>query len=465
MSLSQKTLLVFFLAAYAAAALIGLSAHQDPAEMDTTAYLSAASGIAKTGGILAHLPNCISGVYREATQHPLYLLLLSAVAKPDLSCFVQAKLLTLAVGFIVVPVFFFFLKRSFGIAAAWTGSALLVTNATFIQLTTMVACEGMLVLFCVLFWGAASRGFEDPKQWLLAGLWASLAFLTKSLGIFLTAVFVLSSFWICRRKLTACVKNRFFWGFFIVFFAVASPLLIRNARVFGTPFYSNSSSVLWIDEWADYFRPDLEQHRPTMSDYLKTHPPAKIAGIISQGLFERDPIMVVDGLKPFVFWKRPIDLNSMQGFLQPTVSWQGGWALFICIAALVGLIRERRRPLTVLAVISLAVFLFFVGWYSKVFPKTPPTRLLIPAIILILAYAACALAALADACAQAILRGRRSGRWPQAAAAVFLIFFLSSVSAGFDWRKIDLKRSYSLNPAAVLQLGWLMQTAAPSQTV
>jgi len=90
---------------------------------------------------------------------------------------------------------------------------------------------------------------------------------------------------------------------------VALPLFIRNVVVYGTPLYSDSSAVLWLDRWQDYFAPDIHEHVPTLSSYWKSHGTAKMVHIFLEGLFVRDPQMLVDGLKPFAFWKKPLDLQ------------------------------------------------------------------------------------------------------------------------------------------------------------
>lgn len=94
------------LAVYAMTGWQAVLAHTDPTEMDTVAYLDAALQIRQTGGIRQHIPNLIKGVYTEATQHPLYLLLISPFAQNDIRAFIQAKLVSYAIGFLFLAVFF-----------------------------------------------------------------------------------------------------------------------------------------------------------------------------------------------------------------------------------------------------------------------------------------------------------------------------------------------------------------------
>jgi len=156
------TVLVIVLAfvAYALGGLIGLQAHSDPIEMDTTSYLETAYEIRQAGGVLQFIPNCLKGVYRQATQHPLYLLLLSVKAERHFDFFVQAKSITYGIGFLFLGVGLFSAWKLWGRGTAFVFICLLLMNATFLRLTTMVASESLLAVFFLLFWYFASRGFD-----------------------------------------------------------------------------------------------------------------------------------------------------------------------------------------------------------------------------------------------------------------------------------------------------------------
>ncbi|GFP24025.1 hypothetical protein HKBW3S09_01491, partial [Candidatus Hakubella thermalkaliphila] len=53
--------------------------------IDTTAYLRESLYFKENGGLPNALSLLLSGRYRQANQHPLYLLLLSLVASRDIS--------------------------------------------------------------------------------------------------------------------------------------------------------------------------------------------------------------------------------------------------------------------------------------------------------------------------------------------------------------------------------------------
>lgn len=433
--------LILLTACYIAAGSLGIQAHKDPGEMDTPAYLSAAWQIHETGGVLGHIQNCLNGVYREATQHPVYLLLLSPFASHDIHFFVRAKIVSFFIGLLFLAVLFWVVRSLFGSSCAFLTACLLLMSAMFINLSTLVACESLLVLFFILFWFFAARGFEKGKYWLWAGFFSGAAFLTKSLAILILPVFLFLAIFLSRPR-RRLFSNKYFWGFFAVFFLVSSPLLIRNAKVFGAPFYSDSSAVLWLDRWHDYYRADIKQNPPTLFSYLETHSPGNILSTFFTGFFVRNPKMISDGLKPFPFWERPLDLEKLQGFYVRTAGWQWLWSGLIVFLALWGWWKKRKHPAAVIAAASLGFFLVFVAWYSKVFPGYPPTRLLYPIVILIVIFASSAVSDLGKV------------KWAQAVAGIFAIIYLVSLAANFDWRTLDLRRSYAFTNPFVAQLFW-----------
>ncbi len=444
----------FLLAGYVLAGLLGMQAHRDPIEMDTTFYLSAAYQIKETGGVFQHIQNCIRGIYREATQHPAYLLILSCFAEKNVHFFINAKIATFILGFLLLLVYFYIVRNLFCAGTALIAVCFLVASATFLNLSTMVACETLLVIFFLLFWFFAAKGFDKGRYWLGAGFFASAAFLTKSLGILTLPIFLIAVFVIFTRKKSTVFLNKYCWGFLAIFFIFASPLLIRNLKVFGTPFYSDSSSVLWMDRWNDYYKPEFKKHPPTFSGFVKTHGLTGITSIFATGLFVRNPKMISDGLKPFAFWEKPINLQQLQGFYERSVGWQEIWAVLLCLLFFLGLWRERRSHAAVLALSGTLLFLLFVGWYSKVFPGNPPTRLLYPVLFFVYIFASKTLLDLGNALFSKIkISGGRY--WVLAFTGCFAIFFFISLLIHSDWQKIDIKKSYMFTNPFVAELRWV----------
>ncbi len=426
--------------------------------MDTTSYLSAALQIRETGGVLMHLPNLLRGVYTEATQHPLYLLLISPFAARDIQFFVTAKLVSYAIGFAFLAVYFAAVKRMFGTAAAGGAAWLWVMSAGFLTLVTTVACEGLLGVFCIAFWWALATGRDDRRRWIAAGLFAGLAFLAKSIGILLLPVFAVSVLWWNRRNIRELFRSRAFWGFWVVFVLTVLPLLIRNQVVYGSPLYSDSSGVLWIDRWEEFSYERAAEGRFTLANYLSTHSPAQMLQTFWEGLVRRNPAMIADGLKPLPFW-RPMEPDFLSGFYHRTAAWQEVWAAALVFLAGAGWWANRRHAAAVPTLALWAIFAVFVAWYSKIFPNSPPTRLLYPVLILVPVYAVAGVRVLWSRLPQ--LTGR--GNLAAAVASGILIAGLGLHSG--DWIRKDVRKSFEFPSAFKLQLAWSQTVTKPGEKV
>lgn|GEM_PF-4815007 len=447
---------------YVQAGWVGIRAHTDPVEMDTVSYLKAALDIRQTGGIVGHIPNCFSGRYLQATQHPLYLLMLSPFAERNVRFFVRAKWATFFMGGILLAVFSWIMVRWFGRIRGTAASGLLVFCASFIHFSAMVACETLLSFFFILFWFFASKGIGRPRDGWLAGLAAGLAFLTKSLAILTLPIFVLSMWILSRKQRVSIWKKHAFWAFFIAFFLVSSPLLIRNAKVYGNPLYSDSTAVLWLDRWADFFSPDPAVSRPNLNSYLTRHGWGGVAKTLFEGLVSRDPKMMSDLVKPLPFWQNPIRPDLLRGFHAKTIAHQPLWALGLGLLAVYGAWRRRRSPETTLALVSAAFFFIFCGWYSKVFAETPPTRILYPVLFLFVPYAA---AGGGDLVAWAA----RSFRARRLLAAGALAIFLGGYALGLVLHagRSDprTEKYYEINPVMALQARWALSHVSKGERV
>lgn len=328
----------------------------------------------------------------------------------------------------------------------------------------MVAVESVFTLFILLFWYCAARGFQKKAYWLWAGAAASLAFLSKSLGVLTIPAFLLSVLIVERKKTFGLIKDKHFLGFFLVFFLIASPLFIRNAKVYGAVLYSDSSEVLWLDNWHDYGRERPDGKTPSLSTYLEDHRPSEVMKTLAAGLFLRNARMISDGLKPFRFWGK-LDLETLTGFQKRTVPWQDWWAVLVVLFFLYGIFRVRKEPHAVVGGVCLLAFLVFVGWYSKVFAQTMPTRLLYPVIFLIVVYAGSGLANLAASVRGGAWHSLWKDRALPCVAGLFIIVYLLSLLCRFDWRDLEIAKSYRFNPIFVTQLKWMEEHAGRGEKV
>ncbi len=219
----------------------GINMASNPEAWDTTAYLGEANFIKNQGGVSNFFSLCITGNYKQANQHPLYILLLTPFASTDISFFINAKIISTIIGVVFLLLFYSLAKKMFGDLIASISVFALILNLLFVEWTTLVACESLLILFSFLCMYFVIEGFNNNKYWIHAGVFAGLAYLTKGTSIFLLPGFGLSALVVYKFKI---LKNKYFWSFFFLFMLIASPLLIRNVIVYQNPFFNVNNYII-----------------------------------------------------------------------------------------------------------------------------------------------------------------------------------------------------------------------------
>ncbi|MAE69446.1 MAG: hypothetical protein CME06_03135 [Gemmatimonadetes bacterium] len=267
--------------AFLAMGLLTVQAADESNTMDTEPYLSAAIGIAEGGGALRWLGDMFGGRWLETDQNPIFHLLLSLVARRDLAFFPEAKLITLATGWLALLAFFLLVRHRRGELCASVAALLLLFNANFIRLSSVVTAEPLLLLWVLLTWYSVAEGFARRHMWSFAGLFVGLAFLTKGSGLLLIPSSLGA---ICLGSRFSAFRSPHFWGFFIVLSFVGSPLFIRNTVAFGSPIYNFNNNSLWADVWD---RDAIQESPVSFSQYTATHSWSDVSARIKTGTQEQ----------------------------------------------------------------------------------------------------------------------------------------------------------------------------------
>ena len=231
--ISNLIIIILLTVNFTLLAINGLNNASDPQGWDTAAYLGEANFIKHHGGLINFLNLCFTGKWEQANQHPLYILFLTPFASINISFFIIAKIISAVIGFGMLLTLYIICKKAYGNIVASFAVFAIILNAEFIEWTTWVACESLLILvsfLCIFF---IMKGFKNNKYWIYAGIFAGLSYLTKGTSLLLLPGFVISAIIIYRLKI---LKNKFFWSFFIFFTLTASPLLIRNTVLYQVSF-------------------------------------------------------------------------------------------------------------------------------------------------------------------------------------------------------------------------------------
>lgn len=378
---------------------------------DTQAFLHLGLFIKEHGGASSFLHVLLSGEYQAAVQKPLYPLLLSTFASNELVFLPRAQVLSLAMGLLVVVALFYICRDLCGDDVAYLGAGGLVLNVTFLRVSSHVQCETTLMLFMLLSLFCMMKGTRDDRYWIGAGIFGGLAYLTKGTGLILVPVFAVATLWIFGPRV---VQKPRFWGFFLLFALICSPLITRNMMLYGEPAYESANShALWLDHWDDIYLPKYQLVRqypeviwegralPTMQSYLASHSFSDIVMRASTGVW-RESRLLLASLEPFVYIK--------------------GVGALVCLYCCMGLASEIRNPRVLYPVFFMAGIFVPFAWMNQSVPASRFIAVLVPLVYL---YAAigftCALGFLDRTVFQQYL-GVTTRRWLPALAGAFFVF-------------------------------------------
>jgi hypothetical protein len=261
---------------------------QDLRTTDSAAFSRYASEVRQEGGPLALVGDLYGGRYGEANQHPLLIGTLSTVDTNVISHQLVTAGISLA-GFILVTLL---VIRLAGHQVGAVFAALLGTNATFGHLSLQVTCECLLIPLVTLCWWSFQRWTQTagrPSPWrvmIAAGAVLGLVQLAKGTGpIFLAgtlAWLLLPGCCFARPRpdpegqdldpADGAQRGRLALILLAAWITIASPLLVRNLRVYGHPLYNVNSHFLFMDEFEN---PSEVSRRITIGEaakeYFATH--------------------------------------------------------------------------------------------------------------------------------------------------------------------------------------------------
>lgn len=236
---------------------------------DELDYLRLARDFAGRGGLATFATDLVSGAMKEDNRHPLFVALLVPFMRATPGDFVAAKLAAAATGVFLFGAAVWVGRRRGGGSAAVLG--------VWVAFSATVAYHGHTaapdLLFTALYLLAvrtAVEAGEDRRRWGVFGLLAGLAWLTKGNGHFLLLVPFAVAAWRRGRRALAHPGP---WASLAGFAAGGCLLLVRNVRVWGTPFHQAGQKWIWLDD-ADVFV--RLQNSPVWDEigfgwYLRTH--------------------------------------------------------------------------------------------------------------------------------------------------------------------------------------------------
>jgi hypothetical protein len=251
--------------------------------------------------------------------------------------------------------------------------------------STLVACEGLLILLSILTMTAIMKGFQDRRYWITAGFLAGVAYLTKVTALLLLPAFFLAVLLKFRSRV---FRIRELYLFVATFLLAASPLLISNTILHGNPIYNVNIDNL-SDKHAGVAYQESSIEKGSMIRVYKDAPDgdSSSTGIgigpghvvkLSAGVLRRLPgefTLLLETLSPWPLHTSPRFFRWLLGF--------GILGLF-----LVGVLREPSSGARNYVLLTVAVFLLALSLHR------PLERYLLPIHYYLWVYAAMGLAVL-----------------------------------------------------------------------
>lgn len=315
---------------------------------DELTYLELANDLAEAGGWRTFLPRSWSGDYREANRHPLYLLVLSSLAERDPSFYPRAKLASWLISVATTALVLAIVMRLAGAGGAVIVALMLGHNVWWLSHMPTIGVEMLLFAWLMLVWWFVAFRPDSTRWQTLAGACLGLALLTKGTALLVIAAFALAI--LLTRGLRAA-RSRSVWAFVLAWFVVSSPLLIRNVRVFGSPFYNVNSKYMWLDDWSQVLvYDDAEIEQQSLGRFIERRGVGELGMRVANGALRELSYLIADlcPLSDRLSWGAMLGLDAQgrlwhAGFTAQTAR---AWTTFVfgVLIFVIGLVGIRRLP-------------------------------------------------------------------------------------------------------------------------
>ncbi len=339
---------------------------------DEVNYLALGRALAHEGGLPSQIGCYLEARCKEDNRPPLYQMILAPFLDDSPSAFARAKLVELGMALLLVATVLVAVRRAFspGVAA---GSAVLLC-----LMPVMPDYGARLMhdlLFCAITFaavtGIASWQERGAGHWFVAGGLIGLAFITKGSGHLLWLPLLVTAFVAHRRLLW---RRPLVYAAAAGFLATAFFLLIRNVKLWGSPFYNVNAAEVWLDRWRDalVMRMTPERAQLGLGWYLRHHSLVDLGLKLGRGFGE------VVGLYVYT-----------AGFGAANIPVRIATGLGVMALAVLGLRRRWRagQRIEIVAVLStVALYSAALALAASGAPE-PQVRYVLPYVVLLIPFA------------------------------------------------------------------------------
>jgi hypothetical protein len=346
----------------------------------------------------------------NGNQHPLYPALLALFAEREWAYFTKAKILSLAIGLVGLMALYWMCYRMFSQSVALLITLLLSVGYEFRRWSSMVMCEALLIILFFAAWYFTIKGFSKERYsadhrslpldlqssgqaadyksaasknvicryWILGGIFAGLAQLTKGSGQLFVIAFLLSLLLLYGPRV---LTRKGLWAFIGCYLVMTSVLMVYNYREYGNPLYNfNTTHAMWLDEWEDSYVVSPEE-LPTLTSYWQSHSLWDIGTREWEGL-KAVRLELIRAVIPAQTWYMRDILNCSLGLATLLVGATGLGYLF---RERLSLYWQENRERIVLSLVLFVLFNVLIAWYA---PIAPGVRLLLPLVPILYVFVA-----------------------------------------------------------------------------
>jgi len=251
---------------------------------DEVSYLALGRALAHEGGLPAQVGCYLAARCKEDNRPPLYQMILAPFLDDTPSAFARAKLVELGMALLLVLTVGVVVWRMFSPAVAAGSVVLLCLMPVMPDYGARLMHD---LLFCALTFAAVGAigvwQERGPLRGFALGALVGLAFLTKGSGHLLWLPLLVTAFAAHGRRLW---RRPLVYAAAVGFLATSGFLLIRNVKLWGTPFYNVNSAEVWLDTWREalVMRLTPERAQLGLGFYLHHHSPLALVVKLGRGL-------------------------------------------------------------------------------------------------------------------------------------------------------------------------------------
>ncbi len=333
-------------------------------DKDEVAFLRTAVEVSERWRGPLGLPGALlRGEYLEANRHPFYIALLATFARRSLVTFDQARVMNLWITVLGLACIFLLVWYLHGWLAAGIVTAGTALSRPFLQHVAIVGAEPALVIWTTLAFLCLYAGLRRPACLAWGLVFTGLAYLTKASALLLVPPLVVAL--LCERP-RQMLRSRALWVGIAMALVINGPLLVRNARVYGSPLYNTNAAVFWLDYWDQVYLPDFPSGDYSALRYVREHTPLQMWQRLRDGTVKQAEFLAEALGAPF----HPKRADSIR------------WGTPILLLALVGVVLVGSRSQRIFAGLTYALSLTLYGWYMWIAPSPRFIMPLLPATIL-----------------------------------------------------------------------------------